>query len=126
MSSRKASSTSSEVPAVPSLLGIDMKRNQAWNARLVGRIGVALVAGELVTSAHEARAQGADAPTQDDAATRDAKARFEEGLKRYEAQDFEGARVAFQQAYSVLPAVDILYNLALSELRSNRPVEALH
>ena len=103
-----------------------MTRNQAWNARLLGRIGVALVAaGTLVTTAHEARAQG-DAQAQEDAATRDAKARFEEGLKRYEAQDFEGARVAFQQAYSVLHAVDILYNLALSELRSNRPVEALH
>jgi hypothetical protein len=72
-------------------------------------------------------AQDASSPTPtDDAATRDAKARFEEGLKRYEAGDFEGARVAFQQAYAVLHAVDILYNLALSELRSNRPVEALH
>jgi hypothetical protein len=72
-------------------------------------------------------AQDVNSPTaQDDTATRDAKTRFEEGLKRYESGDFEGARVAFQQAYAVLHAVDILYNLALSELRSNRPVEALH
>ena len=84
--------------------------------------GAVLAAG--VASATDARAQ--DTPAQDDAATRDAKARFEEGLKRYEQQDYEGARVAFQQAYSVLHAVDILYNLALSELRSNRPVEALN
>jgi hypothetical protein len=76
----------------------------------------------------DALAQDVNSPTPptEDAATRDAKARFEEGLKRYESADFEGARVAFQQAYAVLHAVDILYNLALSELRSNRPVEALH
>jgi tetratricopeptide (TPR) repeat protein len=75
----------------------------------------------------DALAQDVSSPTAtDDAATRDAKARFDEGLKRYEKGDFEGARVAFQQAYAVLHAVDILYNLALSELRSNRPVEALH
>ena len=95
------------------------------STRLARFGGVVLAAGLLAGSAHDARAQQPDTQTPDDAATRDAKARFEEGLKRYEAQDFEGARVAFQQAYSVLHAVDILYNLALSELRSNRPVEAL-
>ena len=60
-----------------------------------------------------------------DAATRDAKVRFEEGLKRYEAQDYDGARLAFLQAFAVLHAVDILFNLSLSELRSEHPVEAL-
>lgn len=93
------------------------------------RLSTTLLGGALALAAPglaRAQAQAPSAPSaQDDAATRDAKARFEEGLKRYEAGDFEGARVAFQQAYSVLHAVDILYNLALSELRSNRPVEAL-
>jgi tetratricopeptide (TPR) repeat protein len=62
----------------------------------------------------------------EDPASKDAHARFQEGLKRYEVGDFDGARIAFLQAYSVLHAVDILYNLSLSELRSGRPVEALH
>jgi tetratricopeptide (TPR) repeat protein len=95
--------------------------------RLQTRALPALALG-LALAAHAPTASAApnDPPAQDDAATRDAKARFEEGLKRYEQQDYEGARVAFQQAYSVLHAVDILYNLALSELRSNRPVEALN
>ena len=94
--------------------------------RLQTRALPALALGlALAAYAPTASAAPNDPPAQDDAATRDAKARFEEGLKRYEQQDYEGARVAFQQAYSVLHAVDILYNLALSELRSNRPVEAL-
>ncbi len=102
-----------------------LSRRPARRIRLAAALLLSFAsAAALVAAATDAHAQG-DAPAQDDAATRDAKARFEEGLKRYEAQDFEGARVAFQQAYSVLHAVDILYNLALSELRSNRPVEAL-
>ena len=71
-------------------------------------------------------AHAADAPPVEDAATRDAKVRFEEGLKRYESQDYDGARLAFLQAYAVLHAVDILFNLSLSELRSEHPVDALH
>jgi hypothetical protein len=55
----------------------------------------------------------------------EATARFQTGLRYYDAQDFESARLAFTQAYAVLKRPGILLNLALSELYSDRPVEAL-
>lgn len=62
---------------------------------------------------------------QPDVARRDAEARFKEGLARVQSGDFEAARLAFVQAYSVLKSSDVLWNLALSELKSNHPLEAL-
>jgi hypothetical protein len=61
----------------------------------------------------------------DDKATRDAQARFEEGLERVKAGDFEAARVSFTQAYAVLHKPDILWNLALAEQKSGHLVEAI-
>jgi hypothetical protein len=55
----------------------------------------------------------------------EATARFQTGLKYYDARDFESARLAFTQAYAVLQKPGILLNLALSELYTNRPIEAL-
>ena len=49
------------------------------------------------------------------AAEREAQARFEEGLARVKANNFEGARMSFTQAYAVLRKPAILWNLALSE-----------
>jgi hypothetical protein len=61
----------------------------------------------------------------DDTATKDAEARFAEGLSRVKHQDYEGARLSFAQAYTVLHRPLILWNLALSEEKSGRPVDAL-
>lgn len=61
----------------------------------------------------------------DDVTTREAQARFEEGLGRVKDGDFEGARVSFAQAYAVLKKPDILWNLALAEQKSGHPVEAI-
>jgi hypothetical protein len=61
----------------------------------------------------------------DDKTVREAQARFEEGLKRVKAGDFEAARMSFVQAYVVLHKPDILWNLALSEEKSARPLDAL-
>jgi hypothetical protein len=61
----------------------------------------------------------------DDKATRDAQARFVEGLARVKAGDFEAARLSFAQAYVVLHKPDILWNLALSEEKSGHVIEAL-
>src|ERR1700683_279511 len=61
----------------------------------------------------------------DDKATRDAQARFVEGLDRVKAGDFEAARRSFAQAYAVLHKPDILWNLALSEQKSGHVLEAL-
>ena len=55
----------------------------------------------------------------------EAQARFEDGLDRARRGDNEGARIAFVQAYAVLPRAEILWNLALSEQRTGHTVEAL-
>lgn len=55
----------------------------------------------------------------------EANARFQTGLKYYDNHDFESARLAFKQAYAVLQKPSILLNLALSELYSNRPLDAI-
>jgi hypothetical protein len=61
----------------------------------------------------------------DDKALREAQARFEEGLKRVKAGDFEAARMSFVQAYVVLHKPDILWNLALSEEKSGHALDGL-
>ena len=61
----------------------------------------------------------------DDKATREAQARFEEGLARVKAGDLEAARISFMQAYAVLHKPDILWNLALAEQKTGHLVEAL-
>ena len=81
-------------------------------------IRAGLLAGGLVLSmAAVARA--------DDRATREAQARFVEGLARVKSGDFDAARMSFTQAYAVLHKPDILWNLALSEQKSGHFVEAL-
>lgn len=61
----------------------------------------------------------------DDKAVGEAQARFEEGLKRVKASDFESARMSFVQAYAVLHKPEILWNLALSEEKSGHPLDGL-
>jgi hypothetical protein len=74
-----------------------------------------LLAAALVRTAHAA----------DDPATREAQARFEEGLSRVKADRFEAARISFAQAYAVLHRPSILWNLALVEEKTGRALEAL-
>ncbi len=61
----------------------------------------------------------------DDTDTREAKERFEEGLARARAGDWEGARRSFQQSMAVVQSQAALFNLALAEEKCARPVEAL-
>jgi hypothetical protein len=61
----------------------------------------------------------------DEKATREAQGRFVEGIARVKAGDFEGARMSFAQAYTVLHKADILWNLALAEDKSGHLVDAL-
>jgi hypothetical protein len=61
----------------------------------------------------------------DDKATREAEARFTEGLARVKAKDFEAARLSFEQAYAVLHRPLILWNLALSEEKTGHTLDAL-
>src|SRR5271155_4773938 len=61
----------------------------------------------------------------DDSVERDAQARFEEGLQRVKAGDFDAARLSFVEAYAVLHRPRILWNLALSEEKTGHPLDAL-
>jgi hypothetical protein len=77
-----------------------------------------MVTAALVLAASSARAD-------DDRADREAEARFSEGLARVKGKDFEAARLSFAQAYAVLHRPLILWNLALSEEKTDHPVDAL-
>ncbi len=61
----------------------------------------------------------------DDSAQRDAEARFEEGLARVRAHDLEAALQAFRQATALMRKPAIVWNLALTEEKTNHPVDAL-
>jgi hypothetical protein len=60
-----------------------------------------------------------------DEARADAQKRLDEGLQRYSRGDYEGARLAFAQAYAVLISLDLLHNLMRAEVKSGHPLEAL-
>ena len=60
-----------------------------------------------------------------DEARADAQKRLDEGLDRYAKGDYEGARLAFAQAYAVLTSIDLLYNLSRAEVKADHPLEAL-
>jgi len=53
-----------------------------------------------------------------------ANALIREGAEHFKHEDYEGARAAFARAYELEPKAATLFNLALSELNSDRPVEA--
>jgi hypothetical protein len=46
------------------------------------------------------------------------------GAELFKNEDYEGARTAFARAYAVDPKASTLFNLALSELHADHPVEA--
>jgi len=67
--------------------------------------------------AHPARAQ-------DDSMVEVARERFQEGVKFYDAKQYEKARAAFLQAYALKRHPAVLLNLAQSELRSAHETDA--
>lgn len=69
-------------------------------------------------------AQPAHAKDPEDAATEMARERFNEGVKYFDASDFEKARLAFLQAYALRAHPAVLLNLAQSELRADHAPEA--
>lgn len=91
------------------------------------RAAVIFVSLCVSTAAH---AEGPQDPSKGehdatDIAFMEAQRRLHEGLARYSKGDFDGARLAFEQAYTALPSIDLLYNLAYVELKSGHPLEAL-
>ncbi len=83
------------------------------------------VAAALVLALAPA-ALGAPAFAQNDATTSDARERFKEGVRYYEAGQYERARASFLQAYALKKHPDVLFNLANSCLKSGHPHEAEH
>ncbi len=61
----------------------------------------------------------------DDAATNEAQARFKEGLELADASKFDAARLKFLQAFAVLKAPSVLFNLAATEQKTGHDVEAV-
>jgi hypothetical protein len=54
-----------------------------------------------------------------------ADARFHEGMAFVQAGQYEQARLSFQQAYAISKDPTTLWNLALAEMKTNRPVDAI-
>jgi hypothetical protein len=67
-------------------------------------------------------AWGQPAPTPEE--VQQAQVRWNEGKAYFDAGNFEAARVAFKQAYTVFPHAAFLQNLGEAELRTGRNVEA--
>jgi tetratricopeptide (TPR) repeat protein len=68
------------------------------------------------------RASAQPAPTPEE--VQQAQARWHEGKAFFDTGNFEAARVAFKQAYTVFPHPVFLQNLGEAELRAGRNVEA--
>ncbi len=62
----------------------------------------------------------------DDALTKAARARFQEGVDAFDKGNFEAARAAFKQAYALKQHPAVLLNLAQSSLKSGHFLEAAH
>ena len=60
----------------------------------------------------------------DDPVTTAARARFKEGVDYFDKGQFDNARAAFMQAYSLKKHPDVLFNLAMSCLRAGHPIDA--
>ncbi len=74
----------------------------------------------LVLAGSGAVAQPAPTPEE----VQQAQVRWNEGKTFFDAGNFEAARVAFKQAYTILPHPVFLQNLGEAELRAGRNVEA--
>jgi hypothetical protein len=53
-----------------------------------------------------------------------ARKRFQEGVAAADARNYEGARLAFQQAYALKPHPSVLRNLGQAELKTGRYLDA--
>jgi hypothetical protein len=96
----------------------------------IGERSAALGIAAMLFAAGPARAANpattpAQAQQTPDQARLDAEKRNTEGLERYQRGDYDGARLAFQQAWSVLASVDLLYNLSRAEVKSGHALEAI-
>jgi len=66
----------------------------------------------------------AHAQSDDPSITDAARQRFQEGVELFDKGKYEEARASFLQAYALKPHPTVLLNLAYSEVRCGRPVDA--
>ena len=88
--------------------------------RLYDASRLTLTALAVLVVSRAASAQPAPTPEE----VQQAQVRWNEGKAYFDAGNFEAARVAFKQAYTVFPHAAFLQNLGEAELRSGRNVEA--
>jgi len=105
-------------------LGVNICKPPPWTGtpilkrlKQTTRIFVAALA---IFAASPALAQPAPTPEE----VQQAQVRWNEGKAYFDAGNFEAARVAFKQAYTVFPHAAFLQNLGEAELRTGRHVEA--
>ena len=74
-------------------------------------------------------AQGADGGEvggqTEDPTTKEARERFDQGLKLYNEGDAAGALAEFERVYELVPNVTVLYNIGRVYVKLNRPVDAV-
>jgi hypothetical protein len=75
----------------------------------------------LLLAHRVASAAGGD----DSRAIEAAKKAFDTGMDQFRNGDSEGARILFAQSYAAYPSVETLRDLAIAELNSDHPLEAL-
>ncbi|WP_394825350.1 hypothetical protein [Pendulispora albinea] len=80
-----------------------------------------LAAGAAVTAPASAQSRS----TASSKIEKRAEARNDEGKRAFKQSDFDGASRAFSEAYKLDPKSKYLLNLALAELRGNKPLDAL-
>src|SRR5690606_38261453 len=92
--------------------------------RLLRRPLAAVLAASLSSATALAQPPPQPSPqTSTDARTRQAQARWDEGVAAANRGDYETARVAFEQAYAITPFDAVLRNLAISQLRTGYTAE---
>jgi hypothetical protein len=92
-------------------------KESQMNRRAVAALWLAL--GTSILGTRPARGADTDAE-------KEARLLFQQGLQRFDLHDYDGARVAFQQAYRLAPRWNLLRNIAACEWKLGQPLEALH
>jgi hypothetical protein len=95
------------------------------SARLRRAISLTLAAACLHGLAPGAARAQAAPPAATDAATREARERFDRGLKIFNDGDNAGALAEFERAYALIPNAIVLYNIGLVYAAMGRPVESV-
>jgi len=87
-------------------------------------VAFALMLALAPTAVSLPRLAHAQQGAQDDALTKAARARFQEGVDAFDKGNYEAARASFKQAYALKQHPAVLLNLAQSSLKSGHYLES--